>query len=353
MLNCPWCGDPLKRPGRPFAGHAFLKIDAGISAGGGLECPPTDPFAAASSFLRSASELWSPSQLTWYDRAGKAVGIVGEPALYGDPVLSPDGTRLAVTKQTGSDTSDIWLLDLSPGGASTRFTFGSIKPEALVWSPDGKSIIFESNADGPDNLYQKPADGLKEEMVLLKSSENKFPTSWSTDGRFLLYTVVDQKTKADIWVLPLAGNRNPVPFLITDFAEGDARFSPDGHWVAYDSDESGEIEVYVRSFSMNSAGTAMEAGGKWQISNGGGGDPRWGGDGRKLFYTSYFDGRRMAVEIATGSAFHAGKPQLLGPAFPGAWDFTRDGKRFLVVVPGSDKPAPFTVVLNWPAGLKK
>ena len=127
---------------------------------------------------------------------------------------------------------------------------------------------------------------MKDEEVLLKSSEDKHATSWSRDGRFLLYRMVDPKTKWDFWVLPLEGDKKPVPFLVKAFRENDARFSPDGHWVAYTSDESGQYEVYVRSFSMNSAGTAVEAGGKWQISNGFGDDPRWRGDGRELYYRS-------------------------------------------------------------------
>jgi Tol biopolymer transport system component len=193
---------------------------------------------------------------------------------------------------------------------------------------------------------------VKEEEVLLKSSEDKYATSWSRDGRFLLYTAVHPKTKSDIWVLPLEGDRKPVPFLITEFNERQARFSSDGHWVGYTSDESGQDEVYVRSFSMNSAETAVEAGGKWQISNGLGADPRWRGDGRELYYRST-DRTVMAVEIATNPAFRAGNPQPLGAStFALVWDSAADGRRFLSLAPKSGPP-PYTVVLNWQAGLKK
>jgi len=218
-----------------------------------------------------------------------------------------------------------------------------------VWSPDGSHIIFSSNRDGQFNLYQKPANGVKDEEVLLKSGENKYPASWSRDGRFLLYTVIHPKTKNDIWVLPMEGGRKPLPFLVTEFNEGNSRFSPDGHWVAYASDESGQYEVYVRSFSMNSAGTAVEAGGKWQISNGFGVNPRWRGDGRELYYRSR-EGRLMAVEIATNPAFRAGMPQPLG-IFADAWE-SPDGKRFLARA-AKNGPQSYTVVLNWQAGLKK
>jgi Tol biopolymer transport system component len=305
-------------------------------------------------FQRSAK---SAPQLAWYDREGKVLGTVGEPGVYHGLALSPDGTRLAVSKSSGQSTN-IWLLDLSRGGASTPFTFGSADGADPVWSPDGSRVIFSSNRDGPMNLYQKPASGVKDEELLLNSDEYKRATSWSRNGRFLLYEVVHPTRKGDIWVLPLEGDRKPVPFLITEFNERQARFSPDGHWVAYTSDESGHFEVYVRSFSMTSAGMAMEAGGKWQISNGFGQEPRWRSDGRELYYLGG-GGRIMAVEIATNPVFQAGKPQPVGPLANsrgtspfGLWDSTADGKHFLRVAARSG-PEPYTVVMNWQAGLKK
>jgi len=289
-------------------------------------------------------------QLTWYDRAGKVLGTVGEPGIYQATALSPDGTRLAVSKRNGQAVN-IWLLDLSRD-TTTRFTFSSAIDTAPVWSPDGSSIIFASNRNGPLDLYQKPADGGKDEELLLKSGEDKGGTSWSPDGRFLLYIVIDPKTKRDVWVLPLEGDRKPVPFLNTEFNERNARFSPDGRWVAYNSDESGHMEVYVRSFSMNPAGTAA-AGGKWQISNGIGMDPSWRGDGKELYYWTD-SGAGMAVEIATTPEFKPGKPQPLGiPPFLSPRIATADGQRFLMPVPKSNKPEPYTVVMNWQAGLKK
>jgi len=159
-------------------------------------------------------------------------------------------------------------------------------------------------------------------------------------------------------VLPLEGERRPVPFLTTVFNEGEARFSPDSRRVAYISNESGRGEVYVRPFSMNRAGTAVEESGKWQISNGFGRDPRWRGDGRELYYRSR-EGGIMAVEIATNPAFRAGKPHPVGP-LPDPrrpvpmtlWDATADG-RFLLAPPVRNMPEGYTVVLNWQAGLKK
>jgi hypothetical protein len=153
-------------------------------------------------------------------------------------------------------------------------------------------------------------------------------------------------------MLPLGGDKKPLPFLSTEFSVHQACFSPDGHWVAYVSNESGHQEVYVRSFSMNSTGTSVEAGGKWQISNGFGVDPRWRNDGRELYYR-LFDGNVMAVEIATKPEFRAESLQHFGLVIPreAMWDSVADGSRFLA--PNVDRPEPYTVVLNWQAALKK
>jgi eukaryotic-like serine/threonine-protein kinase len=314
-------------------------------------------------FLRSAM---SDQQLTWVDSDGKILGTPGEPGDYQGLALSPDGTRLAFSKSSGTGRN-IWLLDLTRG-TSTRFTFDSAKDEDPVWSPDGSRIVFASNRDGGQfNLYQKLVSGVKEEEVLLKSAEDKWPTSWSRDGRFLLYDTVHPKTKVntDIWMLPLDGDKKPAPFLVTEFSESDAHFSPDGHYVAYTSEESGQPAVYVRSFSpsfsVTSAGTPTETGGKWKVSDHLGLQPRWRGDGQALYYRSLSDGKVMAVEIATHPAFRAGKPRPLGialpipPAWPdlgSLWDSAADGKSFLTLTTVTRKE-PYTVVLNWQAGLKK
>jgi Tol biopolymer transport system component/DNA-binding winged helix-turn-helix (wHTH) protein len=303
-------------------------------------------------------------QLTWYDREGKVVGSAGEPGPYLNAVLSPDGTRVAAGRHnSGVDALSILLLDLSRSAATTRLAIGSPRDAHPVWSPDGNHIVFCSNRDGSYNLYQKRSDGAKEEEALLKSGQDKYPTSWRGDGRFLLYTSVNPKTKSDIWVLPLEGGSQPIPFLTTEFNERQARFSPDGRWVAYTSDESGQDEIYVRSFSLKPGGNSMEAGGgKWHISVGSGAEPRWRGDGRELYYRSLVDGKLMAVEIAANPALRAGTPKPLGvpgllfkpwPDEGSRWDSTSDGKRFLVVTQPSSKPQRFTVILNWQAGLKK
>jgi hypothetical protein len=251
----------------------------------------------------------------------------------------------------------IWLVDFSRG-SSTRFTFGSAPAQGAVWSSDGSRIIFSSNHGGSSDLYEKPASGATDEVLLLKSGEDKVPGSWSRDGRFLLYAAHDPKKKTSLWVLPLAGDRKPFPFLRSNFNQAVGRFSPDGRWVAYMSDESGRYEIYVRSFSLDAAGTPSATAGKWMISTGGGIGPRWRGDGRELYYLAP-DGKLMTVEVATNPVFRVGVPKSLfqTPVFTtdfSSWDLTADGKRFLFLAPAAQSAqAPFTVVLNWQAALKK
>jgi Tol biopolymer transport system component len=296
------------------------------------------------------------SQLTWFDRQGKVLSTSGEPGAYVMLALSPDGTRAAATE--GDRSSGLWLLDFSRS-TRTRFTFGPSAAVDPVWSPDGNRIIFRSGPGGAPDLYQKLASGVKDEELLLKSTEMKYPTSWSRDGRFLLYTIRETKGRLGLWVLPLEGDRKPWPFLRTEFNERDGQFSPDGHWVAYISDESSRTEIYVRAFSPDSAGAASVAGGKWLISTGGGTAPRWRGDGKELFYLGP-DGKLMAVEVTTDPVFRTGTPKVLFqapqvlPSIVTFWDLAADGKRFLFPAPiAQSEPAPFTVVLNWPSLLKK
>ncbi len=312
------------------------------------------PFSASDNgmvaFRRNSS--LSDRRLIWLDREGKETGLAVEQGPYGSPALSPDGKRLALTRNRGAaDATSIWLIDLAQGGAGTRFSFGSRADNNPQWSPDGNRIVFSSDREGRFDLYQKPADSSREEEPLLKSGEDKFATSWSRDGRFLLYASLHPKTKFDLWVLDLARGGRQLPLLVSDANERQARLAPDAHWVAYTSDESGQDEIYVRSFAVNQAGTAVEVGGKVPISNGYGVDPRWRDDGRELYYQSR-DGRIVAVEIALHPAFRAGKPQPLGASTSTVWDAAPDGRHFLSL--GSrGGTQTFTVMLDWQAGLKK
>jgi Tol biopolymer transport system component len=225
-----------------------------------------------------------------------------------------------------------------------------------VWSPDGSRIAFSSEREGQLNLYQKASTGANKEDLVLKSNELKFLQDWSRDGRFLIYSQGGVTTH--LWVMPLEGDKKPVPSVQSEFAESEGRFSPDTRFVAYTSNASGKTEIYVQPFPDAS-------GGKWMVSKGGGAHPRWRRDGKELFYISA-DSKMTAVDVTLSPTFKAGIPKELFPApisgGGGAvnntrYDVTADGQRFLINAIGAEANAgtssPIIVVLNWQAGLKK
>jgi Tol biopolymer transport system component len=235
-------------------------------------------------------------------------------------------------------------------------TYEQVRATFPVWLADGSSVIFDSIRGGEVSLYLKLSSGAGDERLLLKAdAAYKYATSSSRDGRFLLYTVDNPETKTDLWVLPMQGDRKPTPFLRTEFNERSGQFSPDGHWIAYISDESGSDEIYVREFSSGSAQGSGAAAGKWLISKGGGTYPRWRGDGKELFYVAS-GGKLTSVDISANPVFQAGAPRALfqlPPGFIGS-EVTPDGSRFLIGVPvAQNASVPFTVVLNWQTTLKK
>jgi Tol biopolymer transport system component len=304
--------------------------------------------------LVSRSGSSEATQLTWFDRQGEQRGTLGPIANYSVPWLSPDESRVTFSSAApGGGDSDIWLMDLARG-TPTRFTFDPSPDLSSVWSPDGGRILFTSLRDGHGDLYQRAASGGGADEVLVKSDFSKMPNDWSANGKFILYQELNPRTSNDLWVLPVAGGQEPFPFLQSQFDERQGRFSPDGRWIAYASNESGPWQVYVRSFP--------DPGGKWQVSTNGGGQPQWRRDGRELFYLSA-DRKLMAVEVnGSGPTFDAGTPKELftvriqSVGLPGPRNYyaaTKDGQRFLVVsVPGDPTASPTTVVLNWTADLK-
>ncbi len=303
-------------------------------------------------------------QLTWFDRGGKALQVMGDPGIYRTLALSPDGTRVAFERADpqGGTNRNIWLYEFARG-VTTRFTFDSGWDSHPVWSPDGSRIAFGSNRDGGFNLYQKASNLATEDVLLFKSSDNKVPSSWSPDGRFLVYS--NTISPARIRILPLAARSDRKPMRLDDseFNEALAVVSPDGRWIAYHSDESGRNEIYVRPFEVSGATSSSSARanpvtGKWMVSNGGGTTALWRRDGKELFYLS-LDGNAMAVDVSTsGGEFQAGTPRLLFKVPQGVvfWDVSSDGKRFLMAAPSAASAAvqpKFTVVLNWQATLGK
>ena len=239
-----------------------------------------------------------------------------------------------------------------------RFTFDAALDRTPIWSPDGRRIAFESNRTGTRDLYLKAAGGAGAEERLLASPQDKLATDWSADGRFLLYYSVDPQTNRDLWVVPIEGDRTPWVFLKTPFDERQGTFSPDGRWVAYQSNESGRNEIYIRPFAgpEASGAAAPAAGGQWQVSTAGGIYPRWRRDGKELFYIGP-TGTLMAASITvTGATLAPGAPASLFPtrivgggadAGQGRqYDVTRDG-RFLINTVLDEAAAPITLLLNW------
>ena len=303
---------------------------------------------------RTGAQVSAGRQPTWFDAQGKQTGTFGERRPDVGYVLSPDATRVGVRDAPQAANGDIWLLDFARG-VRTRLTFRQTTGSYPVWSPDGNRIIFSAGTV-PEAIYEKASSGAGEEKELLKRpGEILLPTSWSRDGRFVLFTQQNTpRTANDIWVLPLEGDRKPVLLLATEFNEGNARFSPDGRWVSYQTNDSGRGEIYVRPF--NASGPAFGQG-KWQISKDGGTLARWRADGKQIIFRAP-NGSPMAVDVtANGTAFQASAPQQLFPAPGGTgdWDVTPDGKRFLIAIEPaqSSGDAPITVVLNWKATLKR
>jgi Tol biopolymer transport system component len=317
---------------------------------------------------RTGQSATAASQPTWYDRAGTIIGKsytfqqnFGTPAapLPGAGLrLSPDGTRAAGRDTTVQAAGDIWLLDLARTGVRTRLTFRQSLGSPPVWSPDGSRIIFSAGTT-QDTIYEKSASGAGEEKVLLKKpGETMIPTSWSRDGRFLLYfTVQGTRPSLDMWVLPLEGGQAGKPALLlgTEIGEAFGSFSPDGRWIAYESDGgTGRFEIYVRPFVASGPSLGQ---GKWQLSTSGAAArvPKWRSDGKEVIFGAA-NGVIMAVDVnANGSALVPEVPhELFHPSANGGWDVTADGKRFLVEVLGQQNTqTPITVVLNWAADLKK
>jgi Tol biopolymer transport system component len=282
--------------------------------------------------------------LVWFDRQGKRLETIGEPANYTNPALSPDGKRLAVGRfDPFAHTRDVWVLDLKRR-TSSRFTFDPADELNPVWSPDGDRVAFSSSRNGVRNLYVKRSSGAGEEELLFQSNADKNVLDWSLDGHSLTYN-----SEAKLWGLTLSGERKPV-LLSGELRSDQGSFSPDGKWIAYRSFQSGLSEVYVQAFPPS--------GGKWQISTSGGSEPYWRQDGKELFYLN--GNTLMAVTIQVGptglekstpvklfdvaATTNVGRNRFVAAA---------NGQRFLFVTATEQvSSAPIEIVLNWQAQLR-
>lgn len=291
-------------------------------------------------------------QMAWFNREGQKLGTVGQPDIYTAPAFSPDGARVAVGVGNYGKR-DIWVYETKRGTAS-RLTFNPADDFDPAWTADGSRILYSSDRSGQIDIYQKDANGLGNTQPVFQSKDQaKALDDLSADGRYAIYDNSGSSSSKELWVLPLVGERKPFVFVQGDFGAFSARFSPNGRYVAYSSNETGRLEVYVQTFPQQT--------GKWEISTSGGAEPMWRRDGKELFYLAP-DDKLMAVAVsAVSGAFQAGIPKDLFQAqlmpisyWRNIYDASPDGQRFLMLVPANEaKPAPITVVVNWPALLKK
>ncbi len=285
------------------------------------------------------------SQVLWFDRKGQQIGVALNPGIYGNVMLSPNGRALASdTTDPASQNTDIWTYDLENRSAR-RLTFDPSLDSLAIWSPDGNRIVFASNRELKFDLYLKDTNGAQDEKVIPQDGPDRFPTDWSRDGKYVLYG-----RGPDLWYLSFP-ELKATQFLKASSTLKSGRFSPDGKWVAYSSNESGRWEIYVSSFP--------DAKGKWQVSNTGGDQPRWRSDGKELFYLSA-DSKIMAAPVKTGTKFDVGAPVPLFQANPRemvatselfSYDVSSDGQRFLINTQLKTEATPMSVILNWNAKL--
>jgi len=341
----------FKLSGEPFTLAEKVTIN---SAGRGFFSASDD----GTVILDPTGATFDSQLLQWVDRSGKPLSIIGEPGNYIMPVsnqkASPDGKRIVVSKRDReTNNREIYVIDIARN-TSSRLTFDPGDDSYPVWSSDGSRIAWTSNRDGGiPAIYQKLASGIGQDELLLKSDAPISPSSWSPDGKFLMYNRTDPKTGNDMWVLPMEGDRKPFVFLQTPFNESGARFSPDGRFVVYSSQGAERAEIFVQDFPAS--------GNRWQISNGGGRGPVWRSDGKEIFFVSA-DNKVMAVDVKAGNGFEIGIPKPLFDLVPlralgfGLSNFapSSDGQRFLVTVQ-SEAPASlqYVVIQNWVSEVKK
>ena len=335
--------DKLEASGEPIPLVEHISVDANDTASFSVSTNGVLAFAQG--------ESAATSSLVWLDRSGREIGKIGDPGPYFDLALSPDGTRLAYGLAEKSGTQDIWVRDLKRDVAS-RLTFNPRNDIWPVWSPDGRRIAFSTDRDGHYGLMVRDASGTGTEQPVYATEDAEVGvTDWSRDGRRMLIDILPASRRWDVKTLSMDGTSKVLDYVVTDASEHGARFSPDGRYVAYVSNESGINGVYVQTFPPG--------GGKWQISNSGGTQPQWREDGKELFFSSP-DDTIQAVPVSIGATFEPGIPKPLfkraferGGIFRNRWAAGADGQRFVVnAATEAGHSAPFSLVLNWPATLK-
>jgi Tol biopolymer transport system component/DNA-binding winged helix-turn-helix (wHTH) protein len=285
------------------------------------------------------------TRLESFDRQGRRIADMGSAAQWGEPAVSPDGRRVAFElrdRAAGNENLDIWIAGI-PDEKRTRVTLDAAIDVLPVWSPDGAQLLFRSNRSGFSDLYRKRLDAAGVEELVLASETRKDPTDWSPDGTSILFTQYATNGPGSIWIYPLKRGAVPQPLVSGPAPARNARFSPDGRFIAYESDENGRTEIVVQSLGPDRR--------RWQVSSNGGQEPQWRRDGREVFFVS--NEGIHAVDVlpdATGLTF--GAPHLLFRARVVAWlrngmSVSPDGQHFFISVDDSDPPSPAMVMLNW------
>ena len=301
--------------------------------------------------LVPGAQAFTDRLVAWVDFTGKQTQLPMPPRLYWEPKLSPDGRQIVMDVTEGAATH-IWVYDIERKTPS-RLTF-TASEYAPIWSGDGRRVIYTKELpDGKYEVVWRLADGTGDEEVLYALDRGVAPTSASADGKWLALTVFDPQNQRDIYVMPLAGQRQAVPFIKTPTDEHVGIFSPDGRWMLYSSSETGRYEMYVKQFPSG--------GGRWQISSEGGGEGRWSSDGKQIIFS--LGGRFFGVTVEVGSTLRAGSPRFLfdtgrSPfnAISGSsFSLSRDGKRILQAIPLSQEAArtDLVVATNWAAEVRR
>jgi len=288
--------------------------------------------------------------LDWYDRKGVKTGSLGDKADYRELAISPDGKKVAVSMaDVQSGGWEIWVYEIERN-LRTRVTFDPGQDQEPIWFPDSSRLAYRATRKGNADIYAKSLTGVSTEELLLQSPKTQSAMDWTPDEKFLAFYQVENSGGPDIWALPAAGDRKPFPLLTTQFVEVGGKFSRDGKWLLYTSDESGQFENYVVPFPNPTR--------KFQISKGGGGFAFWRRDGKEIIYQGP-EGKLMAVSISLSrDTLVAGEPK---PLFDGPlggsnslWGITPDAQKILTISSGAQQHTrPLQLIVNWPGKLKK
>jgi eukaryotic-like serine/threonine-protein kinase len=309
----------------------------------------------------SGGDVGAKRRIVWMSRDGKLVGDALPEGNLTGPALSPDGTRLAVTRTEGGQSSDIGVWEFARS-VSTRLTFEKEAEALPVWSPDSRYIAYLVAGKG---IYRKDASGAGQPELLLQEASQAEPMDWSRDGKFLLYRIANGTTGRDLWAVPLADAKpagKPFAVVARQFDQSGARFSPNGKWISFSSTENGQQEVFIQPFVPPTAngGAAQNPEIRWQVSNAGAGDTAWREDGKELYFES-LNGDIMAAAIREeGQGLKVDAPRLLFKAGSDrgsthSFDANRDGQKFVIQLPpaAATGDTALTVVTNWQSALRK